>query len=317
MSAPVYRARRFKDSSVLEIFRLLWKDRAARFAMIYFLLFVALAVLSFFWPHDYRTQDLAASRQSPSFEYWFGTDLIGRDMFTRVLYAARITVILTFMTLLFVPISIIIGVSAGYFGGKVDAIVMFFGKLSIGIPSLLFVLLIRATLMERYDSFLFGLGSFGEWSIRTGLADLMVIFLVTSLVFWIGGARMYRSQVIALRTSPLVENARMLGAGHKRIIVHHLIPQLHPYIAHNAFLSVAGVIGTEIALSFFGIGIRAPHPSFGAMFSESASVQLLQSTPHLLVWPAIIVGLYFYSVLFLDQRVVAILASAYEREESA
>jgi len=109
----------------------------------------------------------------------------------------------------------------------------------------------------------------------------------------------------------------MLGADSRRIIMKHMIPQLYPYIAHSAFLTVAGVIGTEIALSFFGIGIRPPHPSFGAMFSESASIQLLNSSPHLLLIPAALVGFFLYSVLFLEQRVTAIVASVYDEREGS
>lgn len=309
--------RRFKDSTLLEIFRLLWKDKPSKVALIYIALFFSLGILSFIWtPYDYRAQDLSAARQGPSLDHLFGTDLIGRDMFTRVLYAGRITDILIVLTIFFggLPLSIILGVTSGYFGGKIDWIIMRFGELFIGIPSLLFILLFKATLGPRYDSFLFGLGSFGEWSVKTGLADLLMIFIVTSLIFWVGGARLFRSLVLTMRNEPFVEGARMLGASHRRIISKYVLPQIYPLITHSALAMIAGVIGIEIALSFFGIGIRPPHPSFGAMFSESASVQLLLSSWHLLVIPGIIVACFLFSILFLELRLTVILSSSHERE---
>lgn len=309
--------RTLKNSFFAEMFRLMWKDRASRLALIYIAFFLSMGIFSFIWtPYDYRVQDLAASRQGPSWDHWFGTDLIGRDMFTRVLYAARVTDLLIILTVLIggLPLSIFLGVVAGYFGGKVDAIIMFVGKLFMGIPTLLFILLLTATLRPRYDTFLFSLGALGEWSVRTGLADLILIFFTLSLLFWIGGARMYRSFVLSHRHDPFIEGARMLGASDTRIIFKHILPQLYTYIAHASFGMLAAVIGTEIALSFFGIGIRPPHPSFGAMFSESASTQLLNSTPHLLLIPGAFVVFFIFAILFIEIRLTVVLASIYERE---
>ena len=313
-----YSAREVRNASPAEMVRLLWKDPMARLAMVYMALFLSLGILSFIWtPYDYRAQDLYAARQGPSWAHWFGTDLIGRDMFTRVLYAARITDTLIILTIFIggLPLSILLGVTAGYLGGKVDWAIMRFGELFVAVPSLLFILLLTATVRPLYDDFLFNLGPVGEWSIRTGVSDLVIIFFVTSFIFWVSGARFYRSMVISLRHAPFVEGGRMMGAGNKRIIGKYILPQLYPFIAHAGLLMLAGVIGTEIALSFFGIGIRPPNPSFGQMFSESASVQILNSSMHLLLIPGAIVGLFLYSILFLELRLTVILASVYEREE--
>ncbi|OGZ61002.1 MAG: hypothetical protein A2919_00685 [Candidatus Spechtbacteria bacterium RIFCSPLOWO2_01_FULL_43_12] len=307
-----------KRSVLSELFFLMWKDRLARPAMVYIALFFALGILSFFWSGDYAAQNLAEARQGPSLGHWFGTDILGRDMFTRVLYAARITGVLVIMTALLggMPLAIALGVIAGYFGGKAEAIIMRIGEIFIGIPTLLFILLFTAIARPRYDDLIFNLGPVGEWVIKTGVADLALIFLVTSMIFWVGPARMYRSQVMSIRDSAFVESAKMLGASNGRIIFRHILPQLYTYIAHSALLMFAGVIGTEIALSFFGIGIRAPHPSFGAMFSETASSRILNSMPHLVVIPGLIVGLFLFSILFLELRLTRILASEHEREAS-
>ncbi|MEX2144946.1 MAG: ABC transporter permease [Candidatus Spechtbacterales bacterium] len=305
-----------RRGTLSELLFLMWKDKFARPALIYIAFFLALGILSFFWPGDYAAQNLAEARQGPSAEHWFGTDMLGRDMFTRVLYAARVTDVLIVMTAFLggMPLAIILGVVAGYFGGKAEAIIMRVGEIFIGVPALLFILLFTAIARPRYDDFIFNLGPVGEWIIKTGVADLALIFLVTSMIFWVGPARMYRSQVLSLRDSAFVESAKMLGASNKRIIFRHILPQLYTYIAHSALLMFAGVIGTEIALSFFGIGIRPPHPSFGAMFSETASSRILNAMPHLVIIPGLIVGLFLFAILFLELRLTRILASEHERE---
>lgn len=330
MAQMIWFLRNIRRSTFAEIFRLLWKDRLARMAMLYLFLFFLAALLSFIWtPYDYRAQDLAATRQGPSWSHWFGTDLIGRDMFTRVLYAARITSLLLLMTAFLggLPLSITLGLVSGYYGNRkklgiwrfrvgLDNLIMHIGYLFIGVPPLLFILLLTATARPRYDSFLFALGGPAEWLVKTGMADLFLILLVTSLIFWVGGARLYRSQVLSLRESRVVESARMLGASDARVISKHILPYLYPFIVRGAAAMFMGVIGTEIALSFFGIGIRAPHPSFGAMFSETASVRILRSTPHLLLIPAAIIIPFLFSIGFIEMRLSRILASPHEREGS-
>lgn len=330
VASMVWFLKNIRRSTPAEIFRLLWKDPAVRAAMLYISLFFAVALLSFFWtPYDYRAQDLASTRQGPSWDHWLGTDLIGRDMFTRILYAARVTSLLLFMTAFFggLPLSIVLGLVTGYFGNQkklgiwrirvgLDTLVMHVGYLFLGVPPLLFILLLTATARPRYDSFFLGIGGPAEWLVKTGMADLLLILIVTSLIFWVGGARLYRAQVLSLRESRVVESARMLGASDTRIITRHILPYLYPFIVHGAAVMFMGVIGTEIALSFFGIGIRAPYPSFGAMFSETANIQILRSTPHLLLIPAAIIIPFIFSFRFIEMRLSRILASTHERESA-
>lgn len=313
---------------IWEVFRLTLRDPLARVAAGYFVLFLLACALSFFWtPYDYRVQDFSVARQGPSWEHLFGTDFLGRDMFTRVLYATRITVGLTILTAFVggLPFAIGLGIIAGYFGNKMkigigflkvgaDTLIMRIGELFIGIPPLLFILLLTATARPRYDAVLLSWGAAGQWLVKTGMGDLFLILFVTSLIFWVGPARLYRSQILSLRESAFAENARMLGASHWRVLFRHILPQLYPLIAHQAMLMFAGVIGTEIALSFFGIGIRPPHPSFGAMFSETASAQILNSTPHLIIIPGIIIVLFLYAIMYIEMRLTAIFATIHERE---
>lgn len=311
-----YRAKKARESSFFEVVRLLWADPLGKSSMVILVAFFALAIMSFVWtPYDFRAQDFAAARQGPSAEHWFGTDLIGRDMFTRVVYSARITTILMGMTLLLggLPLAILLGIVPIFVSSKLDSFIQRLGELMNSIPPLLFILLFTAVARPLYDDFLYNSSGVGKWFLLSGFADLALI-MVVSWIFLIGASRMFRSMVLELREAAFVERAKMLGASRTRIILRHILPQLYPYIVHSALTASAGVIGTEIALSFFGIGIRPPHPSFGAMFSESASIRLLNASPHMLVIPGIIVALFLLAIRILDIRSTVILSTEHERE---
>lgn len=269
-----------------------------------------------FAPYDYRAQDLTAIRQAPSFEHWFGTDLLGRDIFTRVLYAARTSTILSLAVAVVggLPIAVAMGMIAGYYGKRVDFIIMRIGELLISVPALFLILFLRATVRERYDTFIYNLGPLGESLARQGWMDLAVIFLVTSFIYWVGPARLFRSQVLILRNSLFVKSSIVIGSSQGKIIWKHIFPHLIPLIVLSAFSMLAGVIGTEIALSFFGIGIRPPTPSFGAMISE-VNIQLLSASPHLLLFPGLIAALFIYSLLFIEMNLNQVLSSIYERRK--
>lgn len=311
-----FRTKKVRESSFTETFRLLWADPLGRSSLIVVAIFTSLAIISFIWtPYDFRAQDLAAARQGPSAEHWFGTDLLGRDMFTRVLLSTRMTTILMVMVIFLggFIIPVVAGVFPIFVSSKLDSFVQRTAEVANAIPPLLFILLFTGIARPVYDDFLYGLGGAGRWFLLSGIADLALI-MVVSWIFLIGASRMYRSLVLELREATFIERAKMLGASRKRIVFRHILPQLYPYIVHTVLLSLAGVIGTEIALSFFGIGIRPPHPSFGAMFSESASVRLLSSTPHMLVIPGIIVAIFLLALRILDIRSTMILSSEHERE---
>ena len=269
-----------------------------------------------FAPYDYRVQDFDVIRQGPSSAHWFGTDLLGRDLFTRILYAARTSTILSLAVALIggLPIGVALGMIAGYYGKWVDFIIMRVGELLVSVPALFLILFLRATVRDRYDGFIFeNLGSFGETLARQGWIDLFVIFLVTSLIYWVGPARLFRSQILVLRSSVFVKSSIVLGASSGRIIFKHILPQLVPLIVLSGFSMLAGVIGTEIALSFFGLGIRPPTPSFGAMISEVSSIQMLGASPYLLLFPGMIAALYIFSLLFIEMNTNQVLSSIYER----
>ncbi|MEX0877608.1 MAG: ABC transporter permease [Candidatus Spechtbacterales bacterium] len=305
----VHYSKRARRSLIAEAIKETWRDPLGKGAIFMLVFFAGLFVLSFWAPYDYRVQDLEATRQGVSAGHWFGTDLLGRDMFTRVLYATRPTLILLMMTVFLggSALAIILGTWPIFYSKKADFFVQRTSEAIGGMPALFIIIILTAILRPLYDDFIYESSALGEWVVKTGLADLGLIMFVTALIGWVGPARMYRSMVLQLREAPFVERARMLGASRTRILFRHVIPQLFPYITHATLSTLAGVIGTEIALSFLGIGIRAPHPSFGAMFSESASARLLSSAPHMLLFPALVVSLFLLGLRILDIRSTVII----------
>jgi len=128
-----------------------------------------------------------------------------------------------------------------------------------------------------------------------GASDYFLIFTALSLFFWVGGARVIRSQVLALRETEYVIAAQSMGAGTWRIVTSHLLPNVMPIIIVGVSASLGAIAGSEIALTFLGVGVHDPSPSFGALIFDSASIVTVRNHPHLLIYPAIIVGMMIFS----------------------
>jgi len=210
--------------------------------------------------------------------YLLGSDELGRDILSRLMYGARISLVVGI-----VPVSIIfvigatIGMLSGYVGGWLDNLLMRFTDIIYAFPDLLFVIIIVATLRGT------GLGEI--------LGGLMLIFVGIAIVNWVGLARLVRGQVLALKHREFVEAARAIGASPGRIMLRHLLPNvLAPVIVSIAF-AVPGAMLTEATLSFLGIGIRPPTPTWGAMINEGFVV--FSTTP----WPVLLPALCISAVL--------------------
>ncbi|MFN8440998.1 MAG: ABC transporter permease [Caldilineaceae bacterium] len=207
--------------------------------------------------------------------HWLGIDHLGRDLFTRVLYAGRISLIIAiFVTFLSETIGVIIGALAGYYGGWVDLIVSRIIEFMLSLP-LLPILLIFSAILLRGGSEM-AVPPWAELIISKVLAipareSKQIFFLIFILVIfgWLGSARLMRGMVLSLRSQDFVESLRALGASDLRIIFGHLITNGLAPILVNASLNLGGVIITEAALSFLGLGIQDPTPTWGNMLSQS------------------------------------------------
>jgi ABC-type dipeptide/oligopeptide/nickel transport system permease subunit len=247
---------------------------------------------------DYRAQDLERALQGPSWDRPFGTDRLGRDQFSRVIWSARTTVVVTGATLLTggLILSVGLGLLSGYAGGKIDSLIMRVGDIFISLPGLLMLILINATLKDKVRDLaseiedLTGIGGI----VRSGAPDYFLVFGALSLFGWVGGARVIRAQVLALRETEFVQAARSMGASTGRILWRHLFPNVSYIIIVSLSAGLAGIAGSEIALTWFGVGIQPPQPSFGTMIFEASGVRTVNAHPYLLAFPAATVaGLIF------------------------
>jgi ABC-type dipeptide/oligopeptide/nickel transport system permease subunit len=259
-------------------------------------------------PHSFTDQNLDNVLQGPSWEHPFGTDRLGRDMLSRVIWASRTTVVVTVATLVTggIILAVGLGLLAGYVGGKVDTAVMRLGDVLFALPGLPMLIMINATLGDRVR----GMGWLKtlEDTLRIeGFPDYVLIFGALSLFSWVGGARVIRSQVLALRETEYVQAARAMGASTARIIVHHLLPNVSNIVIVSLSASLGAIATTEIALTWFGVGIQPPTPSFGAMLFEGGSIRTLQADPHLLLVPAAVVAALIFSFNLLGDALTDIL----------
>ena len=243
-------------------------------------------------PYEYNYQDYSAIREAPSWQHIAGTDFKGRDVFSRVLWGIQNTVIITFITIL--SGSLLIGVSlgliAGYFGGKIDSLIMRLGELFACFPDILLVILLAATLRPRILDFVRWIEDTTviDGLVKSGIADYLVISLALVSFSWVGMARLVRGQVLSLKENEYIESAKAMGASTSRILFIHLLPNALSPIIITVSMGMGSLIGTEIILSWLGLGIQPPRPSLGNMLLEGGSISAIRSVPWMLVTPGIV-----------------------------
>ncbi|GAA4715137.1 ABC transporter permease [Brevibacillus fulvus] len=230
------------------------QNKLAIAALVIIVLMALLAIFgSVLTPYSYSEQSLLQKNQPPSAEHWFGTDDLGRDMFARIWYGAKISLFIGLMAALIdLCIGVIYGGISGYFGGKVDNVMMRIVDILYGIPYLLMVILLMVVM-------------------GSGLTTIIVALSATG---WIGMARTVRAQVLQLKTSEYVLAARTMGAKVPYIIRKHLLPNTLGIIIVQVTFSVPSAIFAEAFLSFLGLGVQPPLASWGVMANDGIPVIL-------------------------------------------
>nr|WP_320147812.1 ABC transporter permease [uncultured Anaeromusa sp.] len=250
----------------------------AAMAGLYFL--GALFLICLFFPMlsslSYADQNLWEANAGPSAAHWFGTDSLGRDLFIRVLYGARISLAIGVAASV---INLLIGVTyggiAGFFGGRTDRIMMHLVDILYGIPMLLYVILLMVLL-------------------KPGLTNL---FLALGIAYWLGMARIVRSQILTLKEREFVLAARSLGLSPWRILFRHLLPNCSGPILVTMTLGIPEAIFAEAFLSFIGLGVAAPMASWGVLASEGLTS--VRSYPYQLLFPSLAISLTMLAFNFL------------------
>ncbi|NLI12474.1 ABC transporter permease [Pelotomaculum propionicicum] len=261
-----------------------WKDVWSRFkkhklAMTGLIIIGLLVLMSVIGPcmsgHTYYDQDLSMVNRAPNSIYWFGTDALGRDLFTRVWWGARISLFIGLLTsVTCLVIGVLYGGISGYLGGRADEIMMRLVEVLLSIPFLLYVILL-IILFEP---------------------GLKAIFLALGLVCWLNMARIVRGQVLSLKEREYVLAARLLGISKWRILSRHLIPNAMGPIIVTATLLVPEAIFTEAFLSFLGLGVSSPQASWGVLASEG--MHGLRNYPWQLFFPAFLISLTMFAFNF-------------------
>lgn len=241
--------------------------------LIIAILFCTAIFADFIAPYDFAEQDLNASCQVPSLLHIFGTDEFGRDIFSRMVYGSRISLEVGFIA---VGISVFaggfLGAIAGYYGGKLDNVIMRFMDILLSIPSILLAIAILAAL-------------------GPGLMNLMIATGISAIP---GYARIVRASVLSVKEQEFVEAARAVGSSNIRIIMRHIIPNSLAPLIVQATLGIASAILTAAGLSFIGLGIEPPIPEWGAMLSGGRS--FIRDYPHMTYFPGLAIAITIFAL---------------------
>ena len=265
------------SSLMHDAWRRLKRNKLAMFGLVTVTVILLLAVIGpLLSPYSYSDQDLRQANQAPGGEHWFGTDNLGRDLFVRVLYGARISLAIGFAaSIINLTIGVLYGGIAGLMGGRTDKIMMAIVDVLYGIPVLLYVILLMVVL-------------------KPGLTN---IFIALGIAYWLGMARIVRAQILSLKEREFVLAARTMGAGTGRILFRHLIPNCAGPIIVTMTLTIPEAIFAEAFLSFIGLGVAAPMASWGVLAAEG--VVSLRSYPFQLFFPALAVSVTMLAFNFL------------------
>ena len=266
-------------SQLRQVVRRFRRHRLALISSFVLMVMVGLAVFApFIGRYNPDTINLLLIQQPPSFAHWLGTDLNGRDVFSRLLYGGRISLSVGIVAVsIGTVIGCLLGGSAGYLGDRVDTIVMRVTDVFMAFPSLIIIITVAAF-------------------VGPGLYDTM---LLLGIFGWMGICRLVRGQILVLRESPYVEAAQALGAPPWWVIFRHLLPNVVGPIVVAATFGIADAILTEAALSFLGLGVQEPTPSWGNMLQAASGLSELQSMPWLWLPPGFMIFLAVISINFM------------------
>src|SRR3954470_23619496 len=215
------------------------------------------------------TIDLLHILQRPSAQHWLGTDIQGRDIWSRLVYGARVSLTVGLISqAIALALGVTMGLIAGFYGKWVDEIVMRLADVTLAFPTLLLLIAMVAALQPSEA----------------------VVFATIGLVGWAGMARLVRGQVLVVRQLEYIQAIKALGAGDMRILIRHILPSVVAPVVIAATLGVAGAIMAESSLSFLGLGVQPPTPSWGSMIADGRDLYQLRHAPWASVFPGLAIG---------------------------
>jgi peptide/nickel transport system permease protein len=276
------------------------KNTLSMFGLAIIILFLFAAIFGrALAPYDFLEQNIGSQMLPPSSEHLLGTDALGRDIFSRLLYGARTAAIVAFTTTtISLTLGILVGTTAGFLGGKVDQLLMWLTDVTMSIPSLLLAMLVNTSLKRPITNWfqLMYEQTRNPFYLNTLWLDFVVVFGALALISWPGYARLVRGQVLGISRTIYVESARSTGASPFRIMLRHIVPNALGPLVVAVTGGIGGALVLESSLSFLGVGIQPPNASWGSMLSDSLS--LWRTAPHLMVVPAVTIGVILLGFTF-------------------
>ena len=267
------------DSPGRRFRRRFFRHKLAMFGLAIIVIMAVLSILApWISPYPYQEQDRAHAREGPSAIHILGTDGFGRDVLSRIFWGGRVSLSVgLFAVGTYETIAIILGSLAGYYGGRVDWVIMRLVDIVMTFPALIIIIFMVSVL--------------GPSIFNTMLA--------IAILTWTGPTRLIRGQILSLREMDYVMAARSIGASGRRIILRHLLPGVVAPLAVHATFGIAGAILTEAALSFLNLGVRVPKASWGNMMSAAQQLVILERMPWLWVPPGVGIMLAVLSINFI------------------
>lgn len=260
------------------------RQNPVAFASLVFLglLFLAALFAPLLSSYGFASQELSHTVQDPSSAHKLGTDELGRDTLTRLLYGARISLGVAVSVEAFVVFfGLLVGLTAGFLGGRIDSLLMRTTDVMLAFPDILLAILL--------------LGALGTTT-ATPVLSVGLVVIALGITGWPPLARLVRGQVLTLRKREFVEAARALGAGNARIVLRHILPNLLSPLLVAVTVDAAGVILAEATLSFLGIGVQRPYPSWGRMINDA--LEAYKAHPRLLIVPSVALSLTVLALNF-------------------
>jgi peptide/nickel transport system permease protein len=277
MTEPAMRVRSEPDAAQPHVLRRLRRHKPALVSVAVLAVASALcAAAPLIAPYGFDAIDLSSIRQAPSATHWMGTDDLGRDLFTRVLYGGRVSLLIGLIAALVATlIGSCIGLVAGYYGGRIDSVLMRSADAAYAIPTLPLLIVLS--------------------SYASGV--VVALPLIIGLLSWMATARVVRGEVLTLKTMPWVEAARSIGATNTRILFRHILPNAIGPVVVGATLAVGNAIVLESSLSFLGLGVQPPTPTWGNMLQDAQTT--MATKPWLTIFPGLAILLVVLSINFL------------------
>jgi len=287
-----------RGSLAADTWRRLLRNKMAVVGGLFVVFLVAIALFApYIAPFPYDATDFASAYQAPSRDHLLGTDSLGRDLMSRIIYGTRVSLMVGFIgAFTSFVIGVLWGTIAGFCGGVIDNLMMRVVDFLYAFPNMLFVILLmvvfKVNVATTHNPIIQALSALDD-----KLGGLLFVMIGIGAVSWVGIARLSRGLALSISKEEYVEAARAIGNSSLRIIIRHILPNLLGPCVVYISLNIPGYISTEAFLSFIGLGVTPPTPSWGAMISEGYQVMLVY--PHMALFPGLALGLTMLAFNFL------------------